>query len=277
MDIVNFLNNESDDFKIIEHELEAIGQEDEEGIVTLRVKCQNGKEFTLCGYANDEDSFTYYSQFLDDLYAQIENKIQQLIAPQIKDICQKEFDKNELLSDDVFRKEKDGDIVFTFRKTPEDSYGTTTYEIAAFDNGLRIGGVEGCRIPDAYHANNTIHLMDSISGGCLRIWEEIYGRKKEKIVKQLRKYFFVEYGDLIVIERLNVIEAYRGRGIGTKLMQKFLKEYGDTLILLCATNDEEKGVEEKVFEEKLYSFYEKLGFKKLNKKSQIMYWAPEAE
>jgi len=131
--------------------------------------------------------------------------------------------------------------------------------------------VDGYLIPDAYHAGNTIHLLDAISGGCLRIWEEIYGRKKVKIVKQLRKY--VEFGDdLIVIDQLKVNRKYRGRGIGTKLMQKFLEEYGDTLILVCATNDEERGSEKKVFEEKLYSFYEKLGFKKLNQKSQIMYW-----
>ena len=255
MDITN-LSNESD-FKIVEHDLEELGKDDE-GSVILKVKCQNGKEFTLYGYADYDDTFTYYSPFLDDLYAKIHETIEQFIAPQLKDIFRKEFDKNKLSSDDVFRKEKDGDIIFTFKKTPEDGrFGTTTYEIAAYDNDLKIGRVEGYLIPDAYYADNTFDLMDGITNGCLMIWEEIYGRKKEKILHRLQKY--VEYNDPIVIDQLSINRAYRGRGIGTKLMQKFLKEYSSsTLALLCATNDEERGLEEKIFEEKLYSFYEKL-------------------
>jgi GNAT superfamily N-acetyltransferase len=254
--------NDESDFKIVEHELEKL---DHEGEVKLKVRCQNGKEFEIIGY---DTTFDYYSSYLDDMHNWIEDRINQCLAPQIKDVLEKELEKNSLSSDDIFRKEKDDDITFTFTKTLEDgSYGTTTYCVIAFEKDQNIGGVSGYLIPDVYYANGSYGLMDGISNGCLRIWEKIYGKKKEIITPKLRKY--VEWSDaFLVIDDLKVDKEHRGKGLGTKIMQRFLKEYcTDMLTLLIAVNDEDHDA----FEEKLYSFYERLGFKKLSVKSQIMY------
>jgi ribosomal protein S18 acetylase RimI-like enzyme len=267
MDIAEFLlkvSSESD-FNIVEHDLKTLGSE---GEVTLVVKCQNGQEFMIVD-ADKPELFTFFSPFLDECYDWVYNRVDQFLAPQLKNILKKELDKNGLLTTDVFRKEKDNDITFTFTKTPEDdSQETTTYVGTVFENDLQVGYVKGYLIPSAYYSESTYDLMDGISNGCYRIWCNIYGRKNGVITPKLRKYLgFDEV--FLVIDTLGVRRTHRGKGLGTKLMQKFIKEYcANTLTLVLAVNDEEDSSD---FEQKLYSFYEKFGFKKLKVKDQVMY------
>lgn len=278
LNLLQFIQSKEEDFEIVSHELLSTNPDDG---ITLKVKCKNGEEFIVSGFNTEDETFNYSGQYLnaiqDEIDEMIDSKIEQIFEYQIKEIAKEALDAKGIdFFDDTFRKEKDDDIIYTITKINDGSIGTTVWNIQAFDKDEEIGELNAYSIPNAMYASQTYELMDGISGSCYETWDTIYGKKNRQITPKLRKYFDITGEDsMVLIDEIKVVQNYQGKGIGTKIVQKFLQEMSVTtecaFTILMAEPLNIDDVEKDKLRPRLHAFYERLGFLKLRENSSIMY------
>lgn len=93
--------------------------------------------------------------------------------------------------------------------------------------------------------------------------EKAYFYQEEGIVKG---YILVdEIEDYILISFLAVYEEYRGKGIGSRMLNEIQEKYQDKkgILLEVENPKKEKNTEKKTIKERRISFYEKAGYQKI--------------